>query len=667
MRAFAPEPPSLLSALSSPYGGQKASSKDLETFPAMRLITILGLLIAALLTGACKQGETAVDRATREGILIMGNTSEPKGLDPHIVSGVLESNIIRALFEGLVVGHPSKDGVALPGVAEKWYPTDPQKPDEWVFELRKDASWSDGTPLTAEDFLFSFRRILSPSLASDYSFMLYYIEDAEPYHKSQRSYLTCRNDESFPVPWETLKKVDFGPNENGKTSFNKKGLDHLTAEQIRALQLDPVLFQWPEDVPPEVREILIQKNLEFADSGRELWELINFGASAPDPHTLRVKLNSPIAFLPEITKHYTWYPVPKHSILKHGRIGDRFTDWTKPKNIVSNGAFILSSWKFNDHIQVERNPRYWDSDNVGINGIRYLPISNLYTEDRMYFDGQMHVTYTLAPELIEYARQRYPDQVRNELYLGTYFIRANVTREPFTDPRVRMAFSKAIDQQSLITNVLKGGQKPAGGLVPPFGEYRPAKTVGFDPEGARRLLAEAGYPGGAGIPEIEFLTTDKETSKANAEALQAMWKDNLGVSIRIRQMEWTSYITTMFEKDYGLAAGGWIGDYLDPLTFLDMWMKDGGNNRTGWHNEEFEALLKKAGNTGDPQERYRVLEEAEALFLSESPILPLYWYTRNYLIHPDVKGWDPLILDNHPYKFLRLERASNPSLKNLGR
>ena len=549
----------------------------------MRIINILCLLAAALFTGACKQGETAVDRATREGILIMGNTSEPKGLDPHIVSGVLESNIIRALFEGLVVGHPSKDGVALPGVAEKWYPTDPQKPDEWVFELRKDARWSDGTPLTAEDFLFSYRRILSPSLASDYSFMLYYIIGAEDFHK-------------------------------GKTT------DFSTVQ-----------------------------------------------VSAPDPHTLRVKLNSPIAFLPEITKHYAWFPVPKHSILKHGRIGDRVTDWTKPKNIVSNGAFILTSWKFNDHIQVERNPRYWDSSNVGINGIRYLPISNLYTEDRMYFDGQMHITYTLAPELIEYSRDRYPNQVRNELYLGTYFIRANVTREPFTDPRVRIAFSKAIDQQSLITNVLKGGQKPAGGLVPPFGDYRPAKTIGFDPEGARQLLAEAGYPGGKGIPEIEFLTTDKETSKANAEALQAMWKDNLGVSIRIRQMEWTSYITTMFEKDYGLAAGGWIGDYMDPLTFLDMWMKNGGNNRTGWHNEEFESLLKKASNTGDPQLRYRVLEEAEALFLSESPILPLYWYTRNYLIHPDVKGWDPLILDNHPYKFLRLERSPNLSLQNPDR
>ena len=144
-----------------------------------------------------------------------------------------------------------------------------------------------------------------------------------------------------------------------------------------------------------------------------------------------------------------------------------------------------------------------------------------------------------------------------------------------------------------------------------------------------------------------------------AEALQAMWKQNLGANVKIKQMEWTSYITTMFEKNYDLAAGGWIGDYLDPLTFLDMWMKDGGNNRTGWHSPEFEALLKKAADTGDPQARYRILEEAESLFLSERPILPLYWYTRNYLIHQDLKGWNPLILDNHPYKFLKLERNQN--------
>jgi oligopeptide transport system substrate-binding protein len=308
----------------------------------------------------------------------------------------------------LVEGHPSEDGVALPGVAQKWYPVDEKRPDEWVFELRQDAHWSDGTPLTAEDFLFSFRRLLNPDLASDYSFMLYYIRDAEPYHKSQRTYLLSRKDANFSEAWwASLGEIDFGPNEEAdEDSFNFKGLDFLAAEELEELVDKPNLFAWPEGISTEIRAKLVEKNLEFAKSGEDLWELIKFGAMAPDPHTLRIKLNSPLPFLPEITKHYTWYPVPRHAVLKHGKIGDRFTDWTKPKNLVCNGPFVLKSWRFNDHIEVVRNPHYWDKAQVGLNGIRYLPISNLYTEARMYYDGQMHVTYSLAPELIEHSRQK---------------------------------------------------------------------------------------------------------------------------------------------------------------------------------------------------------------------------------------------------------------------
>ena len=631
---------------------------------------LLGLLTAIACFSLCScEAPSSVEVASSDGILIMGNTAEPKGLDPHIVSGVLESNVIRSLFEGLVEAHPSKDGVALPGVATKWYPVNPKQPDEWVFELRKDARWSDGTPLTAEDFLFSFRRLLTPALASDYSFMLYYVKDAEPYHKSQRSYLLSRNDANFTKEWwASLKEVDFGPDEKAKEgSFNFIGLDKLKISQLEKLLNKPTLFKWPESVSSEIRHSLIMKNLNYEKNDRgklaenqlkDLWELIDFGATAPDKHTLKVKLNSPIPFLPEITKHYTWYPVPRHAVLEHGKIGDRFTDWTKPDNLVCNGAFVLKSWRFNDHIEVARNPLYWDKENVGLNGIRYLPIGNLYTEARMYYDQQMHVTYTIASELIEYSRHNYPEHVRSELYLGTYFIRTNVSNKPFTDPRVRLAFSLSLNQKSLIENVLKGGQQPAAGLVPPFGDYPASDAVSFNPELARELLAEAGYPGGKGLPDIEFLTTDKESSKMTAEALQAMWKEHLGASIKIKQMEWTSYITAMFDKDYDLAAGGWIGDYMDPLTFLDMWMKDAGNNRTGWHNEEFEKILGEAAQTGDPDKRYDLLAKAEALFLKERPILPVYWYTRNYLLHPDVKGWNPLLLDNHPYKFLRLEPGS---------
>ncbi len=534
-----------------------------------RLPTLIALLLAGLVP-SCDR-ESAVDKATREGILIMGNSAEPKDLDPHIVSGVLENNIISSLFEGLVGGHPSEDGVALPGVAERWEPN--EDASEWTFHLRKDAVWSDGHPLTAEDFLFSFERLLTPSLASDYSFMLYYIKGAEAFH-------------------------------TGKTA-------------------------------------------DFA----------TVGVSAPDPHTLVVKLNGPLPFLPEITKHYTWFPVPKHIVLKFGTIGEPFTGWTRPGKIVSNGPFTLKSWRINDHVEVEKNPRYWDADTVSLKGIRFLPILNSYTETRMFYNGQLHLTYTLAPEMIAHAKNKSPENVRTELYLGTYFIRCNVDSEAFSDARVRTAFSLALDQQSIIDNVTLGNQKPATGMVPPFGDYPASSAVTFDPDKARALLAEAGFPGGVGLPDIEFLTTDNDSAKALAEALQAMWKLHLGVTVKIKQMEWTSYLTTMFKQEYDLAAGGWIGDYLDPLTFLDMWIKDGGNNRTGWSSDAFQALLDRAGQTADPAARYTLLKEAEEIFLAERPILPIYWYTRNYLISQNLKGWDPLILDNHPYKFLRLEQT----------
>ena len=174
--------------------------------------------------------------------------------------------------------------------------------------------------------------------------------------------------------------------------------------------------------------------------------------------------------------------------------------------------------------------------------------------------------------------------------------------------------------------------------MPPFGDYNSPGDVEFDPEGAAKLLAEAGYPGGAGLPKIDFLTTDRESAKRLGEALQAMWKKHLGIDISIQQMEWTSYLNTMIESDFDLASGGWIGDYIDPLTFLDMWVKDGGNNRTNWSSEAFEELLTRAEKPPRAEARLRLLEEAESLFLSDRPILPIYWYTRNYLFTPTSKA-----------------------------
>jgi oligopeptide transport system substrate-binding protein len=533
-----------------------------------RLPLLAALTLGAL--GATGCGEKApIDQATADGILIRGNASEPKGLDPHLVSGVLEDNIIRALFEGLCVGHPSEDGVPLPGVAERWEANDTFT--EWTFHLRHDAKWSDGAPLTAHDFTFAYQRILSPGLGAEYAGMLHYITGAQAYNEG--------------------------------------------------------------------------KNPDFS----------SVGVRAEGDHTLHISLRGSIPFLPELTKHYTWYPVPKHAVLSHGKMDDPFSEWTKPGNLVSNGPFILKSWRLNDHIEVSKNPLYWDAATVKLNGIRFLPVLNSYTESRMFFNRQMHLTYALPSELIGYAKERFPGEVRQELYLGTLFLRCNTKRPALSDERVRRALCLALDRASLIENVVQGGQAPARGIVPPFGDYESPGLIHHDPEEAKRLMAEAGYPDGKGFPDLKFLITDRDTTKRLGEAIQGIWRDTLGIRVRIEQMEWGSYLQSQFEMNYDIAMGGWIGDYLDPTTFLDMWVANNGNNNTGWSNPDYEALLTRGENTSDPAERLRVLQQAETIMLEGRPAIPIYWYTTNYLIHPAVRNWNPMLLSHQPYKFLELK------------
>ncbi|MGE9268694.1 MAG: peptide ABC transporter substrate-binding protein, partial [Verrucomicrobiales bacterium] len=403
------------------------------------------------------------------------------------------------------------------------------------------------------------------------------------------------------------------------------------------------------------RSLYFLKNAEAYHKG-ELADFSRVGVRAIDDLTLRLTLRGPVPFLPELTKHYTWYPVPKHVILEHGEINTAFASpWTRPENIASNGAFKLKSWRTNHHIEVERNLHYWDADTVSLKGIRYLPISNYYTETRMFGDEQLHLTYTVPSELIPYAKEHYPQQLRQEPYVGTRFLRTNTLRPPFDNPGVRRAFALAIDQEAICEKILQGGQTPASGIVPPFGDYQAAGDISFDPEKARQLLADSGYQSTSGFPDISLLTTDSDSGRREAEALQAMWEKHLGIKVRIIQREWTTYLEKQYTADFDLAAGGWIGDYLDPTTFLEMWINGGGNNNTGWGSAAYEDLLREAENTADPAERLATLSRAEKILLADTPILPIYHYTTNYLIRPEVKNWHPLLLNNHPFKFVKIE------------
>ncbi|MGJ8671683.1 peptide ABC transporter substrate-binding protein [Rubritalea sp.] len=533
----------------------------------MRRLTHLLILFTALTLLTSCQDETPVEKYTTQKVLVVGNSTEPEALDPQIVTGVIESNIIRSLFEGLCVEHPSEEGVHLPGAAESW--SSNEDFTEWTFQLQPNGKWSDGAPVTTADFLFAYERILTPDFAAKYASMLYYIVGAEDFNKG------------------------------------------------------------------------ISKDFSTV------------GVEAPDSHTLKFKLRASIPFLPDLTKHYTWYPVPKHLVLKHGDMATPNNPWNNDENLVGNGPFRLKTWKFNDQIFVEKNPYYWDAATVKLEGIRFLPVVNQYTEARMFFNDQLHVTYGLAPEMIEYSQENFPESLRQETYLGTNFLRLNVTREKLKDIRVREALSLSIDSQSIIDNILKGGQQVAYGLTPPMGEYQPPNVIHYDPAKAEELLRQAGITDPSSF-KLTLLTTDRESAKIIAEAYQDMWKKNLGIDVEIKQREWKTYLDRMSNLDYDIVTGGWIGDYPDPTTFLEMWKGGDGNNRTGWSNPEYEAVLKAAEKIQDPTERIRKLEEAEKILLSERPIIPMYWYTSNYLLHPSVKGWNPLLLNNHPYKFVEL-------------
>ena len=520
-----------------------------------------------LLLSSC-QRETQVERANREGILLVGNSAEPKALDHQLVGGVIESKIITTLFEGLVVDHPSQDDAAPPGAAASWEHN--EEMTEWVFRLQPDGKWSDGAPVTAHDFVFAYHRLLHPDFAGPYAEMLYFIENAEDFNK-------------------------------GKTA-------------------------------------------DFAQ----------VGVTAVDDLTLRVKLREPVPYLPSLTRHYTWFPVPRHVILKHGKMTDRFTKWSTLKYLVGNGPFKIKKWRFHDFIEVERNPHYRGAAAVGLNGIRFFPIENPYTETRAFLSGQLHTTYQLPSDLIRTVKKDNVGFLRQEPYVGTTFVRLNTTRPALSDPRVRQALSLTLDRDQICEHIMEGFS-PAVSLTPKMGGYEPVAKVGYDPEKARELLAEAGFPNGRGFPIFSLLIA-RPSARAGAEAMQAMWRKHLNIRVNIQNKDWGSFVSAQQSLDFDMASAGWIGDYLDPTTFLNMWTAGNGNNNTGWSDPRYEALLREAALEADPADRFALFREAEALLMDAQPILPVSHYTRNYLLRPEVKGWHPLLLDNHAWGSIRLER-----------
>lgn len=536
-------------------------------------IRLIFSLFAVTLLGMGLAGCGGQAPSAKGNILHMANGTEPADLDPQTVTGRPESTILRTLIQGLV-RHDPKTLEPIPGQAESWDISEDGK--TYTFYLRPEAKWSNGDPVTAHDFVGSFKRMLTPSLASEYAYQLHIVEGAEAYNKGET------------------------------TDFSTVGFRVV------------------------------------------------------DERTLVVQLRNPTSYFLNLLLHYSWHPVHLPTVEKFGGLEKKGTRWTRPENYVGNGPFILTEWKPNQHIDVRRSPTYWGAESVKIDGVRFYPIENTDTEERMFRAGQLDVTNGMPLNKVDEYRENRQDVLRVEPYLAAAFYKVNVSRPQLKDPRVRRALALAIDRVGLTKEVLRGAKFPARHFSPKMPGYEPADTFEDNVEEARRLLAEAMADAGIAKPEdfpsIEILYPTSDSGRIVTEALQSMWVANLGIEVKLYNQEWKVYLDSTNTQDYDVAWSAWIGDYVDPMTFLDMMVTDGGNNRTSWSNARYDRLVRDVQSVRDPVERAELFYEMERILGEECPIIPLYFYTSVKAVSTEVKGWHGTLLDIHPLHDIWLER-----------
>ena len=490
--------------------------------------------------------------------LVICNGAEPQTLDPPLVSGQLEGRICAALYEGLT--RRDARGKSVPGAAESWTVS----PDgrTYTFTLRPDLKWSNGDPVTAEDFRYSWLRALDPATGSPYAEILFFISGAEDFQAAR------------------------GP-----------------AESVEI--------------------------------------------GAPDARTLVVRLKNPVPFFPSLISFTTYLPVHRATVEKYG---DR---WTRPEHWVGNGPYTLRAWRVNDRVSLQKNPYYHSAQRVRLDRIDALAVTRASTAFNLYSSGQADVLLDkgLIPSLIMPKLRGRPDFHPAPLF-ATYFYRFNVTRPPFYNPKVRRALSLAIDKEAVVEKITRGGEPIALSLTPRgVPGYQAPEGPDSSPRTAKALLREAGYPNGDGFPRVSILYNKSELNEQIAVELQAQWKSTLGIHVDLRNQEWATYLRSLDTLDFDIARSSWVGDYDDPLTFLDCFATGRGNNRTGWSDPVYDNLLAKAQAEANATTRLRLLEQAEEILVAQAiPILPLYHFVGCLMFDP--KKWDgllPNLLDEHPF------------------
>ena len=387
------------------------------------------------------------------------------------------------------------------------------------------------------------------------------------------------------------------------------------------------------------------KNAELFYQSK-LTDFNKVGIKVISPTVLQVELTRSMAYFPELLAYPTFYPVNKKCVEQFG------TQWTRPENMVSNGAFKLSKWLPRQRVELVASEHYYDYNKVSLSRVRFLPYDNLNTTYLLFVNNQVDWLPSLPMEKVDEIKFNYNYYVTP--YLGTYFYRFNCEKPPFDNPKVRAAFSLSIDRTAITGYLLKGGERATPIFCPPIKTYKPTAILGYDVKRARKLLLEAGYDAEHPFPKVDLSYNTSGNHKKIAESLVGQWQKNLGIDVGLKNSEWKTFLADQKARKYDLSRSSWIGDYNDPETFYAIMTSTNGNNRTGWKNENYDQLLEQSKGLRDLEKRNAVFAQMETILNQEQfPILPIYYYVNQGLLRKNITGWYPNIQDLHPLKFIK--------------
>jgi len=612
---------------------------------ALRVLLILVLLVAS----GCNDSTSSFFGTTAprhdDTILWTNNGSEPEWIDPGKCGESAGSTLVYNLFSGLLQPHP-KTLEPMPDIATHWKKSEDGR--TYTFYLRE-STWSDGHPFTAHDLEWSWKRVLDPKTDSRYASFLWTLKNGEAFNRGATAI-------SNLPPGTTIEELTnhLGP--------------AIAVEKIELDIEDRQAFLFLKSQDDQKKAMELMKDKPFKDILLEVTPATrdHVGVKALNNLTLEVNLQNPIPYFLSVIMFYTTMPVPRHAIERLEKEGKNPELWTRPEYIVSNGAYNFKEWKFRQYMLLEKNERYWDSKNTRTRHIRLEMTDSYNTSLNIYKTGQFDwigENMNLPSEFLQLL-SKYSDYSRSP-YLAVYFYWINTKAPPMDNPKIRQAMSLAIDRVALVNHITRGNQQPYGSLIPDgLAGYKGLDLPLFDPKRAKELIKEAGYNDPSEIPPITLKYNTSEGHKQIAEAIQQMWKKHLGITVEIANQEWKVFLKDIQAYDFQIGRMGWIGDYPDPYTFMELLVGANGNNHSNWKSPTYDNMLKEANSLNAPQARLDLLREAEAMAMKDTPVIPLYVYTRSDMWKPYVKGLWPNFQNRHPFKYIWIDTRFKPGLSD---